>query len=653
MKALKSNLTFGDILKLGFLVCFLLTHSIQALSEISLPKLISDGAILQRDTPLKIWGWADTGEAVELQFNNESYEAKTDQSGNWVIILPAQKAGGPYQMTFIGKNQISLNDILFGEVWLCSGQSNMELTMKRLRDKYPEVIVKSKNDMIRQFLVPDQYDFISENKDLESGSWKAANTDNIFDFSGVAYFFACALYDKYQVPIGLINSAMGGSPVEAWMSEDALKEFPETFAELQRFKDKDLIKDIQQKDKSRRDGWYQDLNEKDLGFVSGEEWFLDKTDDSKWAEMHVPNFWENQGLENTNGVVWFRKTIDVSKAMLGKKAKLWLGRIVDQDHVYVNGEYVGSTGYQYPPRKYQVPLDLLREGKNTITVRIINEQSKGGFILDKPYFLSAGDHSINLIGKWKYRLGTTMTPLASQTFIRWKPGGLYNKMIAPLTNYKIKGVIWYQGESNTGNPSGYAATFPAMINNWRESWQIGNFPFLYVQLASFMKSTTEPVESNWAELRQAQLGTLSTPNTGMVVTTDLGEWNDIHPHNKKDVGERLAQLAYKLAYNETGTKSSPTPKSHSFHKNKVKIDFYNDGAKLRSINGQSLHGFEISDDGKNFYKADAKVKGNGVVVCHKKIKNPIAVRYAWSNNPVLANLFSSNGLPVSPFEIRK
>ncbi|MGB5668036.1 MAG: sialate O-acetylesterase [Maribacter sp.] len=621
--------------------------------QISLPRLISDGAILQRDTELKIWGWASPNEAIELHFNKETYKTVADGQGTWEMMLPPQNMGGPFEMVFTGKNQITIQNILFGDVWLCSGQSNMELTMQRLKDQYPDIVRNSKNDKIRQFLVPDQYDFIKPHLNLESGSWKEANPDNLMEFSGVAYFFSKEIYDRFGVPIGLINAALGGSPVEAWMSEDALKKFPVAYGELQKFKNLDLIAEIEKKDKNRQQSWYMELDSKDIGLAEGSEWFLPQINDADWEEMEVPNFWADKGLGSVNGSVWFRKHIHLSNSMLGKEAKLWLGRIVDQDHVYVNGEFVGTTGYQYPPRKYLVNNKLLKAGDNSITVRIINEQGKGGFILDKPYFLAVGNDTINLKGIWKYKLGTTMNPLEGPTFIRWKPGGLYNKMIAPLLNYKIKGAIWYQGESNTGAPEKYFSTFPTMIKNWRDKWQIGDFPFIYVQLANFMEETEQPTESNWAKLRQAQLETLSVPNTGMVVTTDLGEWNDIHPLNKQDVGKRLAQQAYKLAYGENKSQLCPIPKKYQFLKSKVKIEFDYADSGLKSRNGEALSYFEISNDGKEFVKAKAILKGKKVIVWNDKITNPNVVRYAWANNPKKANLYSKDGMPATPFEVRK
>lgn len=637
----------------SLLIVALFFQTSLAFCDISLPKLISDGAILQRDVELKIWGWASPGEGVAMVFNDNSYQTVTDSKGNWQINLPAQKAGGPFQMTFAGNNELVVKNILFGDVWLCSGQSNMELTMQRVKDNYPEEIKASHNSNIRQFLVPDQYDFKKVHKDLDDGPWMEANQDNIYNFSAVAYFFAKDLYAKYHVPIGLINAALGGSPVEAWMSEDALKPFPYAYDELQKFKDDRLIEEIETSDRQRIQAWFSQLNSGDLGLSKGAEWFKEQIDESTWKNMEVPGFWEDNGLPSTDGVVWFRKKIIVPKSMIGKEVKLWLGRMVDQDSVFVNGTFVGTIGYQYPPRKYVIEPNILKEGENTIAIRLINQQGQGGFIKDKPYFLAVQNDTIDLKGTWKFRLGKKMDPLEGPTFVRWKPGGLYNKMVAPLLNYNMKGVIWYQGESNAGNPETYFETFPALISNWRSKWNIGDFPFIYVQLANFMEETDQPVESDWAELRQAQLNTLSVPNTGMVVTIDIGEWNDIHPLNKKEVGKRLATQARSLAYHEMVQDGiCPVPSNHKLKKGKIEISFDHVGKGLMSRFNEPLRHFAISEDGENFVWARARIKGDKVIVWSDKVKNPIAVRYAWADNPASANLVTVDGLPASPFEVR-
>lgn len=632
---------------------FLIIQSTNLIGQIKLPKLISDGVILQRDEKVKVWGWAAPNEKIKLVFKTKTYNTEADNSGNWQIMLPAQKAGGPFEMVFKASNEITIQDILFGDVWVCSGQSNMELPMERLKEKYGAIIKNATNTHIRQFLVPDTYNFKEPQKDFKDGSWIAATPSTVLEFSGVAYFFAKEIYEKHQIPIGIINAALGGSPIESWLSDDALKDFPEPYEEVQKYKNDTLIERIENSDKKRSDDWYALLNSKDKGIYN--HWSLPSgIDFSDWDDMEIPGYWADSALGNINGVVWFSKDIIVPKSMLGKPAKLFLGRIVDQDSVYINGEFVGTTGYQYPPRRYEVKSTILKEGKNTISIRVINNIGKGGFVLDKPYYLAVDNDTIDLKGTWKYKLGTTMQPLKGPTFIRWKPEGLYNAMIAPLINLKIKGVLWYQGESNTHNPKHYAKTLPALINDWRNKWHQGKFPFLFVQLTNFMETSPEPTESNWAQLRQSQLESLKVPNTGMAVTIDLGEWNDIHPLNKEDVGKRLALLARKMAYGEkTIQASSPLPCKATFNGHKVIISFKNKGSDLIIKGEDDLKGFSISDDGVNFVWAKAIIKNNKVEVWNENIKNPTVVRYAWANNPDNANLYSNAGLPSTPFEIKK
>jgi sialate O-acetylesterase len=623
-------------------------------SQIKLPKLISDGVIFQRDTEFKIWGWASANEKIELSFKENTYYTKADIKGEWTIMLPPQTAGGPFDMVFQAKNIITVKNVLFGDIWICSGQSNMELTMERLKEKYWEVIMNSENRNIRQFLVPDKYDFKKVNQDLDAGTWVCANPESVLNFSAVAYFFAKELWLKYQVPIGIVNAALGGSPVEAWMSENVLKKFPASYIELQKYKNDSLIAEIEESNKNKNDNWYNLLNKNDLGLVSIPNWNQPNINDSGWETFSIPGYWSNSNAGDLNGVLWFRKDIEIPESMIGKPAKLWLGRIVDQDYAYINGELVGTTAYQYPPRRYTVNPSVLRNGKNTITIRVISNSGKGGFIPDKPYYLAVGNDTIDLKGNWKYKLGTKMEPLESQTTIRFQPGGLYNKMIAPLLNLKIKGVIWYQGESNTNNPKEYSETFPAMIYDWRQNWNQGDFPFIFVQLANYKEETKEPAESDWALLRQSQLKSLTVPNTGMVVSIDLGEWNDIHPLNKYDVGKRLALQAQKIAYNEYSPSADfPIPEKTVFKQKKIIIFFKNTGNGMVAKDSYKINYFSISGDGKNFAWADAIIKGDKVIVWKDKVKNPCKVRYAWADNPKTANLFTKDGLPASPFEIIK
>jgi sialate O-acetylesterase len=449
------------------------------------------------------------------------------------------------------------------------------------------------------------------------------------------------------VPVGLINAALGGSPVQAWISEDALKEFPAYYNEAQQFKDGSLITRIETKDSITRANWYSLLNSRDEGLQ--QDWKSTSFNDSSWQPFTIPGYWSDK--QPVNGAAWFRKEINVPASMAGQAVHLWLGRIVDADSVYVNGVFVGTTGYQYPPRKYEVPAGLLKEGKNLVAVRVINSAGKGGFVPDKPYALFTGDQRIDLSGSWKYHMGATMDSLPEQTFVRWKATGLFNAMIAPLLNYAIKGAIWYQGESNASKPHDYQSLLTTLIKDWRTRWKQGGFPFLFVQLANFMDPDTTATESDWAELRQQQFNTLSVPRTAMAVAIDLGEWNDIHPLNKKDVGGRLALQAMRLAYNDSKVVASgPLYQSMKIKGDSIILTFTHTGSGLIATGNKALQHFSIAGKDRKFMKADALIRDSKVIVWSKDIAHPVAVRYAWANNPEGANLYNREGLPASPFE---
>lgn len=637
----------------GSLLCcyILLLLSRTAFCEVRLPVLISDGMVLQRDADVKVWGWAGEGEKVTIDFDGKTYNAAAGADGKWEVILSQLKAGGPYSMNIDASNHITLKDIMIGDVWVCSGQSNMELPMRRVKYRYPETIANSDNPAIRQFVVPHKYNFKEPQEDLKSGRWVSANPKSVLEFTAVGYFFAKELFEKYHVPIGLINASLGGSPAEAWLSEDALKAFPEYLKTAKRFKDNAYINQIVKKDNAVSKAWYNRIQQLDKGLEKGQKpWFDEDYDASEWATMNVPGYWADHELGPVNGAVWFRKEIDVPASMTGKPARLWMGRIVDADTAYVNGKIVGTVSYQYPPRIYDVPANLLKAGKNIIVVRVINNSGRGGFVPDKPYQLSTAGQTIDLKGEWQYKLGATMEPLPDKTFIEWQPAGLYNAMIAPLLNYTIKGVIWYQGESNTGKPLEYQKLFSTLITDWREKWKQGDFPFLYVQLANFMEVKDRPCESNWAELREAQLKTLFVPNTAMAVIIDTGEWNDVHPLNKEDVGKRLALAAQKLAYgDEEVVYSGPIYQSMKVQDGKIILTFTNIGGGLIAKGGGELKQFAIAGADKKFVWAKAKIEGDKVIVWNDDITNPADVRYGWADNPEGANLYNKEGLPASPF----
>lgn len=633
-------MNYKNIKILTFLLCICCTLLFEA--KIKLPALVSDGMILQRNQKLNIWGKADANEKVEVKFLNKNYKTTADQNGNWKILLPEQKAGGPYTMTI---NEITLKDILIGDVWLASGQSNMELPMRRLTPLYSDEIKNANNQNIRFFTVPQKYNFKSPQTELEGGKWEATNPQTILNFSGVAYFFAKNVSEKNKVPVGIIHSSLGGSPIQAWMDENSLKKYPEYLDEAKKWQNDELIKSTESSEQALSKAWYTELDQSDIG--SNQHWESFDLNDSEWKTMKIPGSWEDtEG--SFEGSVWFRKEIILTKNQTGKAAFLNLGRIKDADVTYINGTKVGNVTYEYPPRWYDVPAGILKEGKNIIAVRISNGSGKGQFIADKPYYLEIDGQKIDLKSEWKYKIGAKMAKMApGTTFIRWKPTGLYNAMINPLMNYNITGAIWYQGESNTGKPKEYGDLLTTMITDWRNKFNNKEMPFITVQLANFMEAKAQTVESNWAELRDQQRKvSLQVPNAGLAVIIDVGEWNDIHPLNKKTVGDRLALQAMKLAYGKNIVADGPVYQSMKINGNKIVLSFKTGTDDFAPV--VELKGFAIKNAGGNWSWAKAKIEGKTITVWNDSVTNPVAVRYDWADNPD-GNLKNKTGLPASPF----
>ena len=617
-------------------------------ADVKLPRLLSDGVVLQRDTNVRLWGWADPGETVTIVFQKKKYTAKTNADGEWQTLLPPQKAGGPYDLAFRGKNEVKIRNVLFGDVWVCAGQSNMVLPMERVKEKYPDDIASANYPEIRNFFIATLTSLKEPAGDLPSGEWKSANPTDVLGFSATAYFFARKIYQQYHIPIGIINASVGGTPIEAWISEQGYREFPEMQKIIERNKNKAYIDSIMA---SVPKPVQKEIQDK--GLTETPKWYETAYVPKGWHNINIPGYWEDQGVRDLNGVVWYRREVDVPASMTDVPVKLFMGRIVDADFVYVNGEMVGNITYQYPPRRYTIPSGVLKPGKNTIVVRVINSAGKGGFVPDKPYYMTANGENIDLKGTWQFKVGEVCEPKGFGGFgfsAQNQPTALFNAMVAPVMKQTIKGFVWYQGETNADRPQAYKKLLPALISDWRTLWGEGNLPFLYVQLPNFQDITYLPVESNWAEMREAQLQALSVPNTAMATTIDLGEWNDIHPLDKKDVGERLALCAENLAYgNQNVVYMGPIYQSASIEGNKIAVSFTHIGSGLVAIDGEPLSRFEIAGADRKFVWANAAISGSTVEVWSDKVQEPKYVRYAWADNPDGANLYNKEGLPASPF----
>ncbi|SDI59063.1 sialate O-acetylesterase [Mucilaginibacter gossypii] len=618
---------------------------------VRLPQLVADGMVLQRDAKVKIWGWADASEKITVNFQHKTYRTVTDESGSWKIALQPMKAGGPYTMEITGNNRITIRDILIGDVWFCSGQSNMVLPMERVKEKYPDEIAKANYPQIRNFFVKTESDVTRQHSDLLPGKWVKADSVTVLGFGATSWFFAKQLYQKYHVPIGIINSSVGGTPIEAWISSEGLKNIQSYHNRIARFSNTAFMDSVLKKHPEP----IEQLDA-DKGLNEPKPWYDTTYQPHNWHRFWLPGYWADQGVKGLNGVVWFRKEITLPASVQGKTAKLYLGRIVDADQTYFNGKLVGNITYQYPPRRYTLPAGLLKPGKNTVVVRITNTSGKGGFVPDKRYYLAIAGDTIDLRGDWQYKVGQVFEPvrMKPEFSAQNEPTGLYNTMVAPVINYTIKGMVWYQGESNSSRASEYGTLLKALIADWRNRWQQGNLPFIYAQLPNFNEVQYSPTESDWAQLRAGQLEALEVPNTGMAVTIDAGEWNDIHPLNKKKVGERLARVAENVVYGKVNVvPSGPIYQSAKIEGNKIEIAFKNTGAGLIAEDGEELSQFAIAGADKKFVWAKALIKGDKILVWSDKIPAPLYVRYAWADNPDGANLYNKEGLPASPFQTGK
>ncbi|HEX6765668.1 MAG TPA: hypothetical protein VF103_09330, partial [Polyangiaceae bacterium] len=607
-----------------------------------------------------IWGWDRPGQTVTVAIDGKTQSVQAGPDGRWEAKLPAFPAGGPHAITVTGSETKKFDDVLFGEVWLASGQSNMEFDLARASDA-ATVIPASRRAELRMFTVKKRTAGAPVT-DVE-GSWELSSPDSAPHFSAVAYFFGEKLQTTLGVPVGLIHSSWGGTPAEAWTSRTALASRPETKPLADRYSAQTTPEseaEFQRKKAEWHDRVYcKDPGNKGLALHYAELEF----DDSMWKELEAPGLWQDQGLA-INGAVWFRHAFDVKKGDQKADFELELGPIDDFDETYVNGQKVGAMGPDNPdswrtPRHYKIPSALLKPGRNVVAVRVFDWFGGGGFhgAPMRVYPSGRPEAAQSLAGRWRYLvewsvpypkelLGQEPQPPAGPSNQN-SPGVLFDGMIAPLVPYGLRGAIWYQGESNVGRGLEYQSLLPTLIADWRARFR-SDLAFDIVQIANFMARSPLPTESAWAELRDAQTKVAATvPGAGLAVIIDIGDAGDIHPKNKRDVGQRLALVALAKTYGKSLEYAGPTLEHARLGPGRVVVEFsHADGLKVTS--GKKPVGFALAGADKKFVWADAKLDGKTVVLTSKDVKEPHFVRYAWADNPEV-NLVNGANLPATPF----
>lgn len=642
------------------ILILLLIGSFSVNANVRLPKLIADHMVWQRNVPTTVWGWADPGETVTVQFANQRGQAKAGADSRWSVSLKPMPAGGPHTLTVQGNNKLTVSDILIGDLWVCSGQSNMEWALRDAEGS-KQAIAGANHPQIRLFSTSHQMS-TTPLPDLRDGYWAVCTPDSVAGFSAVAYFFGKELHQKLGVPIGLIHSSWGGTAIQPWMSAGAIRTVGEYAPVVDQLPQFELEKELDEGNRAF-EVWKATIPKTDLGMADGRPRWADPAHNTAdWKTMSQPQNWEFNELKQVDGAVWFRREFVLPAEAAKRGATISLGPIDESDQVWVNGQKIGETlNDNKPNRTYAAPANALREGNNSLVVRIEDYGGRGGFYgHPEQMAVESGKFRSTLAGRWQYQIGTPDLPAMPRRFgPNSKPTLLYNAMIHPLLLMPIKGVIWYQGESNIGRPSLYTTLFPLMIQDWRNGWKQpdgkpGTFPFLFVQIAPYEPTDSMPSRrtaaprSNRAELREAQTQALALPNTGMAVTIDIGDAQDIHPRNKHDVGHRLALAARNLAYGENVVYSGPAYKSMTVEGAAIRVAFRETGGNLL-VKGSTLNEFTIAGPDRVFVRANARLDGNTVVVSHPAVPNPVAVRYAWANNPDKANLFNQESLPASPF----
>lgn len=632
------------------LFCCLLACGVQA--EVVPARIFQSGMVLQRSKPVPVWGTASPGEQFTIVFNKKSYVVRADAKGRWRVDLPAMKAGGPYTMTFA---HCQLDDILIGDVWLCTGQSNMDLPVSRVQPQYPGFTEDYANDRVRLLRVDQVASVSGPQTDFKTSGWQTLTPASSRDFSALGYFLGRRLQSETGIPQGIICNSWGGTPIEAWLPADSLqRDFPQYTARTSLYTP-DYVASQTRANQLMNDRWQQLLDETDPGMHQG--WTGLGFDDGTWpAANQYARDWAQVDGRGVVGSVWMRQHVHIDAAHAGRPALLVLGMLYDADHTYVNGRRVGVTYYQYPPRRYAVPAGLLHEGDNVIAVRFVNKTGTPAFTRGKKYQLEfTPDDVLQLSEQWRSHIGARMPACPQQDVTtQYLPTVMHNSMLHPLIPYALAGVVWYQGESNTDRAGEYRTMLRKLKGDWRTQFADSSLSVVIVQLANFMAPSSQPQESGWAELREAQrLSVLEDPHAALAVAIDLGEANDIHPLRKRELADRVALALDRLRGNRHAA-LSPQPVAARLMSRGVggqsqpyvvvRFD-----QKLRPAD--TLSEFELRSEDGRFHNVEARVSGNTVVIALGTVSRPTAVRYAWKNNPEQANLYNPEGLPASPFQI--
>lgn len=623
------------------LLLWALVSLVSASAKVQLPQLFQSDMVVQRGQPFPVWGQADAGERVVVTFKKKIYETVADSEGRWRVELPAQKAGGPYRMTV---NDIVIDSILVGDVWLCSGQSNIDVTIERVYPQYTTDIDNYSNDQIRLFRVQTDTDTHGPKTDIRPTRWRTLNRQNAWTFSAVGYFLGREMYKRTGVPQGIIVNSLGGTPIQAWLPADTLRQYyHQDYQRLLYFQDDQVVRSILQANQQANNRWQQLMDESDGGLREG--WANSTFDDSAWRE--VQQYDNITGQPQYVGSFWARQHVEIDAKHAGQPVRLLVGTLFDMDYTYWNGREVGRTYYQYPPRRYDIPAGVLKAGDNVLAIRFVTKNGNPHFIKEKPYKLVFADGSeIALSDHWRVHEGAMMPqcPQADLS-VQYLPSVLYNAMLYPLAPYPLSGVVWYQGESNTDDGTYYEQMLTHLITGWRQLWQAPTMPFVVVQLANFMDPSDRPQDTGWSQVREAQrLAAKKNDHTALNVIIDLGETTDIHPLRKREVAERVARCFDYLKWHPRTTLSPEVVATGVKDKT---ITLTLDQPLLTE---GVLNEFEVAGPDGRYINARATGHDRQIII-ESPVEQPRTVRYAWKNNPIRANVYSNNGLPMSPFQL--